>query len=104
MRLILALSAALLAAACTPMEWARPGTPFQQMQADSADCNDLAWRESYRLSLWDPWYAWPGHPIHGRRYPTYGRDPMMWRMQRERDLHDFCMRARGYRLVPVPVG
>ena len=108
MRLIPAFFALLLlATACTPMEWVRPGTSLQQMQADSAECNDLAWQESQRMWLWDPWHPWFGYTRFGRsRWPYwgYGPDPMMWRMQIERDLYDFCMRARGYRLMPVPAG
>jgi hypothetical protein len=86
---------ALLIVGCTPVQWqhASLGTP------PSADelgyCNHSAYYEAQRQAFFDD-FAWPYY----RRYP-YGFHPYRNQFFRERDLFDYCMRARGYQLVPV---
>ena len=48
-----------------------------------------------RLSPWGP-----AHDLRFSRF-AYFDDPSYWRWQHERDLADFCMRSRGWRLMPV---
>jgi len=107
-RLLLCL---LFLAGCTPMQWTRDGAvpPTEALEQDSASCRQQAWREAqYRAWAYGPYWgpafmrrdafgrtftAWPyGHAP----YPFYA-DPAF----EEARLADFCMRAKGYELVPV---
>jgi hypothetical protein len=108
-RLLIALATVL--AGCTPMQWTRDGAvpPAEALEKDSASCRQQAWREAqYRSwayrSYWGPplmrrdpfgraFTAWPYGPSP---YPFYA-DPAF----EETRLADFCMRAKGYELVPV---
>jgi len=100
------LGAALLLAGCTPMAFQKPGVTEAQALTDSAECRALADREAMRA----PWWPWSPHGFgHGfRRHvfdpfgPRYHSGLSIERMRAERDLADFCMRARGYELQPVP--
>lgn len=94
----------LALAACTPLRWDKPGVTMDMKNQDLMDCDRLAARQAMADS-WD--YAWPWM---GPRYDRFGRpvDPfwgrhytMMDRMDRERSLRDFCMRSKGYDLVPA---
>jgi hypothetical protein len=97
---------AFLLAGCGPsLEWTRPNTSLAQVQQDSAECTGLARDQAYRESFYygSPFFGMPG-PFHGGFGPfpyTGYRDDFMWRSQRESDLRDFCLRARGYALTAV---
>lgn len=107
-RLLLPL---LLLAGCTPMQWVRDGaTPAAEvLEKDSSSCRQQAWREAqYRAWAYRPYWG-PGfvrRDPFGRSFipwpytsypsPFYG-DPAF----EETRLADFCMRAKGYQLVPV---
>ncbi|HZQ74285.1 MAG TPA: hypothetical protein VFB08_15310 [Burkholderiales bacterium] len=106
MRFRAAPALALLTAACTPMAWVKPDATPQELAQDSAYCQQEAWREA-RLRSWSyrpmgplvahdaagrPFIVSPGGPF----YDPFG-DPMM----EEGRLAQFCMRARGYELVPA---
>lgn len=94
MRIALSIALALAVAGCTPMAYQKAGVTPQQAFVDEQDCRSMAAREAW------PLWAWPRH--HGRRrYPSFG-DPLLNRMQEESSLSDFCMRARGYSLQPLP--
>jgi len=108
MRSALAL-AALLLAGCTSMQWIKADTTPEQMNQDAIQCQQYAWREA-RLSSWysrpvgpivvhdaagRAFVAWPGGPFGG---PF--SDPFM----EEGRLAQFCMRSKGYELVPVEPG
>lgn len=99
---------------CGPsMMWARPNTSYETAQVDAAECGrlarDEAWRESffygpgfYGPGMFGPPFFGPYGPYGWRRDPFY-RDayrgyPREWR---ESDLQGFCLRSRGYQLVPV---
>ena len=104
-RLILLL--ALAAAACTPVQWARQDTQPEQLDRDLAYCRQEAWREAQTRSFFfmnrtysattvvDP----QGRPILVPLSPFGGPfgDPYI----EESRLAHFCMRAKGYDLVPV---
>jgi len=86
-------------AGCAPVHWYRPGMSEAEFHHDAAECNTLAREQAYRQSL----YA-PLHRPYALGYPYghgHGRDTLAWRMQRERDFYDFCLRSRGYRLTPA---
>jgi hypothetical protein len=91
-------------AGCTPMRWEHLQYGLAAAETDLTDCSRAArqeaWRNSFMFGAWD--------------YPSYfrGRDGRLYRDQfpmRRRDstfdewqLRDYCMRNKGYRLVPVP--
>jgi hypothetical protein len=93
--------------ACAQLEWAKPEVAPAQVQKDSADCREAAWREASARYFWySPWY-----------YPPFGyaRDPRVRfatlpggyygdRLYEEDRLTRFCMQAKGYQLVPVEEG
>jgi hypothetical protein len=99
--------AGLLAACGPPMAWQKPGVTLADAQADSRDCANLARDQAFRESFFaGPYFGsygvWPSRfgPYPGP-YGYRGYDSFMWRSQREGDLQNFCLRARGYHLAPV---
>jgi hypothetical protein len=102
----LAVFVLALAAGCTPMQWVKEDATAEQVNLDAAQCQREAWREAswrawlYRpfgpVVLWDPtgrrFLAWPNS--------AFG-DPFGDRFMEESRLAHFCMRAKGYQLVPV---
>lgn len=93
MRIMLPVAMALALAGCAPMAYQKAGATPQQATVDEQDCRSMAAREALPMWAWRP-YGW-------RRY-GYASDPFLYRMQEESSLSDFCMRARGYNLQPVP--
>jgi hypothetical protein len=100
----------LLLAGCTPMQWVRDGAvpAAELLEKDNASCRQQAWRESqYRAWAYRPITPYIARDASGRRffasphafhpYPMYGGDPFF----DEARLADFCMRAKGYELVPL---
>ena len=105
-RPISAVFAVLFLAACTPLQWVRPDTGAQQLNGDLAQCQQEAWREArWRTWLYRPLGPTTFRDIHGRHflawpYSPFG-DPFGDRFMEESRLAHFCMRAKGYQLVPV---
>jgi hypothetical protein len=93
---ILALLLLAATAACAPMAYQRPGVTQAQAEGDERECRSMAEYEAAQ-AMWMPW-----RPYGLRPYRPFLNDPMLERMRGERDLADFCMRARGYRLQPLP--
>jgi len=103
--LVLAL-AVLLAAACTPLQWVRQDASPVQLEQDMAQCQQQAWREASWRSFYYPALG-PTliHDLRGRRvlvwpYSPFS-DPFGERFFEESRLTQFCMRAKGYELVPA---
>jgi len=105
------LIALVVLAGCTPMQWTRDGAvpAAEVLEKDSASCRQEAWREAqYRAWAYRPYWGPPfaRRDAFGRGFvawpyaaypsPFYG-DPVF----EETRLADFCMRAKGYELVPV---
>ena len=103
------LFALLFLAGCTPLQWVREGAMPDPgvLEKDASTCRQEAWREAqYRSWAYtrpyapfvrrDPFgrgfVAWPYGP-----WPYPFSDPFF----EEQRLADFCMRAKGYELVPV---
>ena len=103
--LCIAFFAALLAA-CTPVQWVKEDATPAQFAADSAHCQQEAWREaSFRGWALRP--ATPlvlrdaaGRPFVAWQHSPFG-DPFGDRFMEESRLANFCMRAKGYRLEAV---
>ena len=95
----------LLLGGCTPMMWFKPGSSSLQMRQDQYECAQLAEQQAFR----EGFYSWNSYGWNRPRYDKRGRpiDPFMWQngpfdqMNREQSLRDFCMRARGYELIPA---
>ena len=106
MRPALIAIAALAAAACTPMDWAKKDTAAEQAQADLRACETAAYREANAVPL--P-YPTMGPVImqdsSGQRFNLYPggpfADPQGERFMREARLARECMRKKGYELVPA---
>jgi hypothetical protein len=96
---------ALLLSGCAPMRWEKADATSEQLQRDSIECQQEAWREAHAGAFYSPaspivvqdsmgraTVTWPGGPFAG----AFG-DPLL----EEGRLAQFCMRARGYQLVPA---
>lgn len=107
MRLL--LFALLGLAGCTPLQWVKDGAPAEAeaLEKDSATCRQEAWREAQYRSFA---YSRPIAPLvrrdaFGRSFVTYPYGPYPYPFAdpffEEMRLADFCMRAKGYELVPI---
>jgi hypothetical protein len=98
----------VLTSACASLEWAKPGAGPEQLAADSQQCEMHAWREAQWNYMgyhpaFTPWMYRDGfgRPFAGRPFgPFYDR--FGDRYMEETRLANFCMRAKGYELAPVP--
>jgi len=102
---IAALAAAL--AACTPMQWSKQDASAEQLAEDQRACEEQAYREA--ISRY-----WGYHEIGpavfqdslGRRFNVYPSGPFADQfgnqLMEESRLTSFCMRSKGYELVPAP--
>ncbi len=101
----MAIAAAALAAACTPMQWVKQDATPQQLREDSIQCQQEAWLEARMRT----WYYQPLAPMFirdslGNRilaWPYGSYDPLADPYMEEARLTQFCMRNKGYALVPV---
>ncbi len=79
----------LLVCGCSTTEWVREDRNQEETDKDIVDCTRYAQREASNRAagFYGPTYG-PG------AYRTQGR------MMDEAGLTDYCMRSKGYRLVP----
>jgi hypothetical protein len=105
-RIVTALAAAWLLAACMPMQWVKADATPEQLNQDAFRCQQEAWQEARLRS----WYYQPIGPavIHdssGRRIFLGPSAPMAGpfgdSFLEESRLAQFCMQAKGYRLAPL---
>jgi len=96
-----------LASGCTPMQWHKQDVSAEQFRADEQECRQNAWREA-------SWRSWRYQTMMG---PVFARDAtgrgfFMWpstpmvdpyghQLMEEYRLAQFCMEAKGYKLVPA---
>jgi hypothetical protein len=102
------LFAVVLLAGCTPMQWVRDGTSPEPeaFEKDSTFCRQQAWREAqYRAWAYRPVAPIVTRDPFGRRFVGWPYSPYAYPFGDpffdEARLTDFCMRAKGYELVPV---
>jgi hypothetical protein len=105
-RVAVLLALLLAAAGCAPLYWVRADTEPEQLERDMAQCRQQAWREaSWRTWLYRPFGPTVIQDLNGRRFLVwpYGpfSDPFGDRFFEEARLTDFCMRNKGYDLVPA---
>ena len=98
---VLALTAACLLAACAPMQWEDRRFGTVASAVDVQECERSAYFEAQNQAYFNS-LAWPRSfvgrdgRLYYRRWP--GGDDTFFL---ERQLFDYCMRARGFRLAPV---
>ena len=92
-------------AGCTPLQWARQDASPAELSQDLAQCRQDAWREAqWRSFMYRPFGPTYMVDRFGRNhvlfYSPFG-DPFGDSFIEESRLAHFCMRAKGYQLVPV---
>jgi hypothetical protein len=106
MRAIAFVALLTLAACGPPMRWEHPRLAGADAQAEVSDCSRQAWSEAQQRAWMNRWAA-PSY-FRGRDGRLYRADPWgrgssfndTW--FEEMRLRDFCLRNKGFRLVPVP--
>ena len=99
MRKVVPFVLLLVVAACgAPARWEKPGVSLEGKVADIADCRRAASQEVFLYFYGLPPPLWP-----------YRRSGLYWhqyeesqRFYAENRLTAFCMRNKGYELVPIP--
>lgn len=101
-----ALLATCMLAACTPMRWERDGLALDYADTDWSDCRRQSISAANRWMFWDPFpRSYIGRDAFGRPFAYYRPSPYPNRFMLEQDYLDNCLRARGFRRVPVqPAG
>ena len=106
MRKVLAAAVTAGLAGCgMPSHWEKPGTDLEATRADMQDCRRQASQEAFRQHAFDVGFArygpgWWGYP----RRPSYAMFSSRLDSDRyysEHRLTNFCMRIKGYELVPA---
>jgi hypothetical protein len=100
-RALLFLCLAAAFGACTPMQWQHGALGVAPSETEVGECNQSAYFEAQRQAFYRD-FAWPRY--YGRPWGPWPRYTTGDRFFLERDLFDYCMRAKGYRLVPAPAG
>jgi hypothetical protein len=99
------LATAVLATGCQTYAWNKPGATLSLAQQDQLECSRLASQQAFRDYVFrlDPFPSRAAHDRRGDpRASIYRRNLELDRMSHEAQLQSFCMRARGYELVPTP--
>lgn len=107
MRIVFPSLAALLLAACAPMQWVKQDAAAGQLQADLNECQQQAWQESRaRMAFYHPMAPALVHDSLGRRFLVYPygpfADPYGQQFAEEGRLASFCMQNKGWNLEPAP--
>jgi hypothetical protein len=96
-----ALLGLLLLAACTPMRWERDGLALDYNDRDWTDCRHQSIAGASRW-MFDPLpRQFIGRDAQGRAFSYYRPSPFPNRFMLEQEYLDSCLRARGFRRVPV---
>jgi hypothetical protein len=96
---LVAVALTLLLSGCATSSWYRPDVPPEIVQRDSEECRAQAQRRATReLSDDDPFFSGAASRHHRIGTP----EPMTSGLAVERDVHDRCMRGKGYTLVKGP--
>jgi hypothetical protein len=105
MRSVAVLAFALALGGCTSMQWAKDNVSSEELRRDQAECRMAAQREA-SARYWfyrpvEPFFV--GGPGGAMVWPSGSVvDPYAYQMLEEYRLADFCMEAKGYKLVPAP--
>ena len=101
-------AAVLVLAACAPMQWLHDGAApdAAALEKDSLECRRQAWQEAqYRAFAYPTLGPVFTHDVAGRRFAGWPYRPYAYPFGdpflEESRLAQFCMRNKGYELVPV---
>lgn len=98
---VAALLSVLLLPACTPMRWERDGLALDYNDRDWSDCRRQSIAGANRW-MFDPFpRQLIGRDAQGRAFSYYRPSPFPNRFMLEQEYLDSCLRARGFRRVPV---
>lgn len=100
-RLARLLIIAALLGACTPVQWEHARFGGAATADEVQECERAAYFEAQRQAFFSrgPWYPYyAGRRFYRDPWGPFGRQNSFFL---ERDLFDYCMRAKGFRLVPV---
>lgn len=93
-----------LSACGPPMRWEHPRLSDSDARVEVTDCSRQAWSEAQQRAWMNRWTS-PSY-VRGRDGRLYAVDP--WRRSgfndtwfEEMRLRDFCLRNKGFRLVPA---
>lgn len=93
-------------AGCAPHRWEHGSLGFDDAARDLRACAFYSHAESRRIEYYDPWFFRPNYArTRDGRLVAIAPDPLAYRHEqfmRDMQLESFCMRNKGYRLVPVP--
>ncbi len=86
------------------MRLEHPQFGTSRLNEDASECDHVARQEAFRATAFS---SLQPRFVRGRDGRLYSVRPSfheleMERWHAERNLSDFCLRSRGYRLVPVP--
>lgn len=96
------LFAAAVLAGCTPVQWQDPVTGALPSAGEQDYCSSSAFHEARRQAFFASMMRRPYFDRFGRfRHDPWSRFGYADQWSLEQDLYSYCMRARGYRLVPV---
>ena len=95
---------ALTVGACQPMAWTKPGATPELAQIDQHECSRLASQTAFRDYFHGGPFFYPFPDRWHRRSHFYRQQREFDRMSYEAHLQDYCMRTRGYELVPIGPG
>jgi hypothetical protein len=90
------VSVLLLACCGTPTHWEKPGVSSAMTATDAVDCRRAASMEAFLYQPRLPPPLWP------YRRPSWKQLEDSERFYAENRLTAFCMRSKGYELVPIP--
>ncbi len=100
--------AAAAGCATTPAAWRKPDTGALASAAEIAECRDAALLEVNRRWPWG-WYGpgptmfpWRRDPFRFGYFPYGYAFADLSRLDLIQDLTGFCLRLKGYRLLPAP--
>jgi hypothetical protein len=99
--LLAAVAATLLLGACTPMQWERDGLALDTGGTDWNTCRhqSFAYANRWGFDMFPRTYF--ARDRYGRGFTYYRPSPYPDRFMLEQDYLNSCLRARGFRLVPV---
>jgi hypothetical protein len=97
----------LVLSGCTPVQWVKQDAAPKQVDEDLVACRQEAWREARLRTSWFRPLSMPYavQDAQGRRFLVWPHnsvnDTFSDQFMEESRLAHFCMRAKGYELVPV---
>ena len=101
-KLLAAVLASLLLGACAPMQWERNGQALDTGGTDWSDCRQQSFGYANRWGFGMYPHSYFARDRYGRGFTYYRPSPYPDRFLLEQDYLNSCLRARGFRMVPVP--